>query len=103
MAAYVSADGKKWLYLGRKIAKFQAKLKAGVAVINTAKEPLTVRFSQFATARLAKPLQPVAVKPLAKPEQDKLLAARMHGGIAYSFGRCASSFFFPHGSNCRTA
>jgi hypothetical protein len=89
VAAYVS---EKWLYLGRKIAKFQAKLKAGVAVINTAKEPLTVRFSEFATARLAKPLQPVAVKPLAKPEQDKLLAARMHGGIAYSFGRCAKLF-----------
>ncbi len=93
VAAYVSSDGVKWLYLDRKIAKFPAKVQVGVAVVNTAKEPVTVRFSEFGTAvRSAEASKRAAVKPLTKEQQDKLLAARSHGGMAHAFSRCAKLF-----------
>jgi hypothetical protein len=93
VAGYVSSDGAKWLYLGRKIAKFPAKVKVGVAVVNTAKEPLTVRFSEFGTApRAAEASRHAAVKPLTNEQQEKLLATRLHGGIGCTFRRGAQLF-----------
>ncbi len=93
VAAYVSDDGVKWLYLGRKIAKFPAKVKVGVAVVNSAKEPVTVRFSEFGTAaRTAEAAKRVTITPLDKGRQDKLLAARLHGGMAFTFSQCARMF-----------
>jgi hypothetical protein len=91
VAGYVSGDGVKWLYLGWKTLKLPAKVKAGVAVVNTAQEPLKVRFSEFGTARIDV-AKPVAVKPLDKQQQEKLLTTRLHGGIDSVFDRCSRLF-----------
>ncbi len=76
VAAYVSGDGMKWLYLGRKIAKFPAKVKVGVAVVNTAKEPLAARFSEFGTAPRA------AEVPGRRGQAPRQAAARQAAGDA---------------------
>ena len=88
VAAMVSKDGVKWIYLSRKVIKLPEKVKVGVAAVNSAAEPLTVRFTEFGTARATQ----VAVKPLTDEQKRKLLATRTHGGIGNAFNRFSRLF-----------
>jgi hypothetical protein len=92
VAGYVSSDGVKWLYLGRKRLKLPDKVKVGVAAVNTAKEPLNIRLSEFGTAQLAAASKPLTVIPLTKEQLEKLLAIRTHGSIREGFAHMSSLF-----------